>query len=277
MKAPTFSFTVPVAGIDLVRTPSLEAPDQVGGTVLVVDQDPDVADLIATYLTKRGYDVVKAHTAEEALALAIRVRPRVITLDVILEGTDGFELLQCLKDHEETAHIPVVVVSIICDEGRSCRLGASQYIEKPIDQQRLIEIIDPLVGSLASPVALVVDDDHSIVRVLSQSLRRRGFTVGAAYDGTEAIAAIEQHKPNIIITDLRMPRMDGYELIRRVKTTPEWRDIPIVIMTAHRIDRDRIDILELAEGRLSKPFSPELIAEQVEALLDRQYSMEPTL
>ncbi len=271
----TFSFTVPEAGIDLVRLPTLQAPDQVGGTVLVVDHDPDVADLIATYLIKRGYDVVKAHTAEEALALAIRVRPRVITLDVILEGADGFELLQCLKDHEETAHIPVVVVSIICDEGRSCRLGASQYLEKPIDQQRLIEIIDPLVGSLASPVALVVDDDHSIVRVLSQNLRRRGFTVAAAYDGVEAIAAIEQHKPNIIITDLRMPRMDGYELIRRVKTSPEWRDIPIVIMTAHRIDRERIDILELAEGRLAKPFSPELIAEQVEAMLDRQYVAEP--
>ena len=270
----TFSFTVPVAGVDMVRTPSLLPPEQVGGTVLVVDRDPDVADLIATYLIKRGYEVVKAHTADEALALAIRVRPRVITLDVILEGADGFELLQSLKDHEETANIPVVVVSIICDEGRSCRLGATDYLEKPIDQQRLIEIIDPIVGSVASPVALVVDDDHSIVRVLSQSLRRRGFTVAAAYDGEEALAAIELHKPDIIITDLRMPRMDGYELIRRVKTAPEWHDIPIVIMTAHRIDRERIDILNLAEGRLSKPFSPELIAEQVEALLDRQFAEE---
>jgi len=271
----TFSFAVPIARPDLVRTPSLEAPEQVGGTVLVVDQDPDVADLIETYLVKRGYDVVKAHTAEEALTIALRVRPRLITLDVILEGGDGFELLQCLKDHEETANIPVVVLSIICDEGRSCRLGAAEYLEKPIDQQRLIEIIDPLVGSVAFPVALVVDDDHSVVRVLSQSLRRRGFTVAAAYDGTEALAAIEQHKPNIIITDLRMPRMDGYELIHRVKTTPEWQSIPIVIMTAHRIDRNQIDILNLAESRLSKPFSPELIAEQVEAMLDRQFAVEP--
>lgn len=272
----TFSFTLPVAGTDMVRTPSLLAPEQVGGTVLVVDRDPDVADLIATYLVKRGYEVVKAHTAEEALALAIRMRPRVITLDVILEGTDGFELLQRLKDHEETTDIPVVVLSIICDEGRSCRMGATEYLEKPIDQQRLIEIIDPLVGSVASPVALVVDDDHSIVKVLTQSLRRRGFTVAAAYDGEEALAAIERHKPDIIITDLRMPRMDGYELIHQVKTSSEWHDIPIVIMTAHRIDRDRIDILDLAEGRLSKPFSPELIAEQVEALLDRQYAAEST-
>ncbi len=267
----TFSFSVPVAGSDLVRTPSLEAPDHVGGTVLVVDRDPDVADLIATYLVKRGYDVFKAYTAEEALALALRVRPRVITLDVILEGADGFELLQCLKDHEETADIPVVVLSIICDEGRSVRLGAAEYLEKPIDHKRLIEIIDPLVGSVASPVALVVDDDHSI---LSQSLRRRGFTVAAAYDGTEALAAIEQYTPDVIITDLRMPRMDGYELIHRVKTSADWRDIPIVIMTAHRIDRSRIDILELAEGRLSKPFSPEIIAEKVEALLERRYAEE---
>ncbi len=272
----TFSFTVPVAGMDMVRTPSLLPPEQVGGTVLVVDHDPDVADLIATYLIRRGYEVVKAHTAEEALALAIRVRPRVITLDVILEGADGFELLQSLKDHDETANIPVVVVSIICDEGLSCRLGATEYLEKPIDQQRLIEIIDPLVGSVAFPVALVVDDDRSIVSVLSQSLRRRGFTVAAAYDGEEALAAVQQHVPDIIITDLRMPRMDGYELIRHVKTTPEWRDIPIVVMTAHRIDRERIDILNLAEGRLSKPFSPELIAEQVEALLDGQYAEERT-
>jgi len=73
-----------------------------------------------------------------------------------------------------------------------------------------------------------------------------------------------------------MPRMDGYELIRRVKTSPEWRDVPIVVMTAHRIDRDRIDILNLAESRLSKPFSPELIAEQVESMLDRRYATEPT-
>jgi signal transduction histidine kinase/CheY-like chemotaxis protein len=270
----TFTFTVPVAAEDLVRTPSLLGPEQIGGTVLVVDQDTAAADLIATYLVKRGYEVVKAHTADEALALALRIRPRVITLDVILEGTDGFELLQSLKDHVETAKIPIVVVSIICDEGRSCRLGASEYLEKPIDQQRLIEIIDPLVGSVASPVALVVDDDQSIVRVLTQSLRRRGFTVAAAYDGEEAIAAIEQHKPDVIITDLRMPRMDGYELIRQVKTCEAWRDIPIVIMTAHRIDRDRIDILNLAQGRLSKPFSPELIADQVEALLDREYKVE---
>jgi signal transduction histidine kinase/CheY-like chemotaxis protein len=264
----TFWFTLPIAPGDLVRTPSLEAPDQIGGTVLVIDQDPDVADLIATYLVKRGYEVVKAHTAETALATAIRIRPRAITLDVILGDSDGFELMQRLKDHPETADIPIVVLSIICDEGRSCRLGAANYLEKPIDQKRLYEILDPIVGALDTPLALVVDDDRSVVKVLTQTLRRRGFTVASAYDGAEALASIAQNKPDIVLTDLRMPKMDGYEVIRRVKTTPEWADIPIVVMTAHRIDTSRMDILSMASGMLDKPFSPEAIAEKVEALLD---------
>ena len=263
----TFWFSLPLALDELVRTPSLEGPDSVGGTVLVIDRDPDVADLIETYLVKRGYDVVKARTADEALALAFRVRPVAITLDVILDHGDGFDLLHRLKEHERTKDIPVVVLSIVCDEGKSCRLGAANYLEKPIDHRRLLSMIDDIVGGIDSPVALVVDDDHSVVKVLSETLRRKGFAVVAAYDGLEAIASLEQRVPDIIVSDLRMPKMDGYELIQRVKTTPAWADVPILVMTGHRIDRSRVDVLHLATQYMRKPFSPELIADEVEALL----------
>ena len=266
-KGSTFWFKLPVAPDEMVRTPSLEGPDEVGGTVLVIDRDPEVADLIETYLRRRGYDVVKAHDAEEALEVALRVQPRAITLDVILHEGDGFDLLHRLKERSETKDIPVVVLSIVCDEGKSCRMGAANYLEKPIDQGRLLKIIDEIVGSISSPVALVVDDDQSVVKVLSETLRKKGFAVVAAYDGSEAVAALEQRIPDIIVTDLKMPKMDGYDLIQRVKTTPEWAEIPVLVMTAHRIDRDRIDILELAAHRLHKPFSPELIADEVEALI----------
>jgi signal transduction histidine kinase/DNA-binding response OmpR family regulator len=263
----TFWFSLPVASDEMVRMPSLEGPDEVGGTVLVIDRDPEVADLIETYLQRRGYDVVKAHTADEALAVALKVQPRAITLDVILHEGDGFDLLHRLKERPETKDIPVVVLSIVCDEGKSCRMGAANYLEKPIDQGRLLKIIDEIVGSISSPVALVVDDDRSVVKVLSETLRKKGFAVVAAYDGNEAVAALEQRIPDILVTDLKMPRMDGYDLIQRVKTTPEWAEIPVLVMTAHRLDRDRIDILELAAHRLHKPFSPELIADEVEALI----------
>jgi DNA-binding response OmpR family regulator len=263
----TFWFSLPIAAAEMVRTPSLVGPDEVGGTVLVIDRDPEVADLIETYLRRRGYDVVQAHDADEALKVALKVQPRAITLDVILHEGDGFDLLHRLKERPETRDIPVVVLSIVCDEGKSCRMGAANYLEKPIDQGRLLKIIDEIVGSISSPVALVVDDDRDVVRVLSETLRKKGFAVVAAYDGTEAVAALEQRIPDIMVTDLKMPKMDGYDLIQRVKTTPEWAEIPVLVMTAHRIDRSRIDVLELAAHRLHKPFSPELIADEVEALI----------
>ncbi len=263
----TFWFSLPVAPEEMVRQPSLEGPNEIGGTVLVIDHDPEVASLIETYLAKRGYTVVKAHTADEALAAALKHRPRAITLDVILGDGDGFDLLHRLKEREETKDIPVVVLSIVCDEGKSCRMGAANYLEKPIDHSRLLSMIDEIIGSIDSPVALVVDDDRSVVKVLSETLRKKGFAVIAAYNGLEAVAALEQRAPDVIVTDLRMPKMDGYELIQKVKTTPAWAEVPVLVMTAHRIDRSKLDVLHLATQYLRKPFSPELIADEVEALL----------
>ena len=204
------------------------------------------------------------------MATALRIKPGAITLDVILEGTDGFDLLHRLKEEPTTSKIPVVVLSIVCDEGRSCRLGAANYLEKPIDHGRLLDMIDQLVGGVSSPVALVVDDDRDVVKFLSETLRKKGFAVIGAYDGAEVIAALGQRLPDIIVTDLKMPKVDGYELIQKVKTTPQWADIPIVVMTAYRIDPERIDILDLATYHLNKPLSPEAIAEQVGALLERK-------
>lgn len=263
----TFTFALPVAPRELVRTPSVEGPVASGGKVLVVDRDPEIAALIETYLLKRGYEVIKAYNAADALEMAKSEKPRVITLDVILDGADGFELLQRLKDHEETATIPVVVLSIVCDEGRSCRLGAANYLEKPIDQARLLKVLDDLVGSITKPVVLIADDDHGIVDVMSMMLKARGFAVVSAYDGLEAMAAIEQHKPHLILLDLRMPNMDGYEVIKAVKGDEATADIPIVVMTAYHIDESRVDILSMAADSLSKPLSMESIADRVTELL----------
>ena len=268
----TFSFSLPVAPRELVRTPYLQGPAAVGGKILVVDRDPEVADLIETYLVKRGYDVTKAHSAAEALDKAINEQPLVITLDVILDSGDGFELLQSLKDRPETTNIPVVVLSIVCDEGKSCRLGAADYLEKPIDQKRLLRIIDSFVGSAKSPVALVVDDDRNIARVLTQMLRKRGFAVATAFNGLEAIAAIEKRIPDVMLLDLKMPEMDGYQVIKKVKTTEEWKEIPIIVMTAHRIDSEQIDVLKLAVSQLSKPLRPEDIADRVGELVQARFA-----
>ena len=261
----TFWFTLPLASPALVRTPSLEGPlGSPGGRILVVDESEEAANLIETYLTRRGYEVIKAFSSEEAWDRALQMRPRVVTLDVMLGEGAGFELLTHLKADERTADIPVVVLSIICDEGKSSRLGATGYLEKPINKERLIEIVDGLVGSVASPVALVVDDDRTIVDVLSRTLKQRGFAVMSAYDGKEAMAAVEGTRPHIILLDLRMPVMDGYEVLTALKADPETAGIPVVIMSAYNFEADRADVLKLADVCTCKPFDVEEFVTSIE-------------
>ncbi len=264
----TFAFTVPVAPEELVRTPDVAGPARASGTVLVIDHDPEIADLVEAYLRKRGYDVVKATSAAEARARVAEASPCLITLDVMLDDVDGFELLQQLKDDPSTAEVPILVLSIVCDEGKSLRLGAADYLEKPIDQTRLMRIVDGLVGIKESPLAVVADDDRHIVDVLARLLRNKGFAVAKAYNGRETMAAVERRTPDLILLDLKMPVMDGYQVIQEIKTHPRTSEIPIVVMTAHRIDHDRIDLLKLTAGQVSKPFSAEQLAERVERILD---------
>jgi signal transduction histidine kinase/CheY-like chemotaxis protein len=268
----TFWFTLPRASSDLVRMPTIEGPGGVGGTVLVVDQNPEVADLIETYLFKRGYDVLKAHSSEEAFDLAISESPAVITMDVMLEDGKGFELLKKLTNTPMTSRIPVVVLSIICDEGRSQRMGASGYLEKPIDRDKLASIIDDLVGSVASPVIMVVDDDKRINDLLCTNLKSLGYAVIAAYDGREAMVAVRTKRPDMILLDLRMPIMDGYQVIEELKGNPETREIPVVIMTAYHLDESRAGVLDLAAAQISKPIDENKLVERIQALVTERES-----
>ncbi len=266
----TFYFTCPIASAEMARTPQVRGPFDTTGKILVVDRDPEVCDLIGAYLKKHGYDVVYAHTATEALEMALEHEPTLITLDVMLDDMDGYELLEKLKGDERTSDIPVVVLSVVCDQGRSMRLGAADYLEKPIDSERLGDIVDSLVGAMSSPVVLVVDDDRDIVELLSTTLRKKGFAVAAAYDGREAIQAVKAKRPDLVLLDLRMPVMDGYEVIEELKGNEETSDIPIVVMTADRIDQERIGLLQFVTESMSKPLSAEAVAKHVEKILVKE-------
>ncbi len=263
----TFWFTLPQASPDLVRTPTVDGPSQVGGTVLVVDTNTEACDLIQAYLTKQGYDVLVAHDSQTAFELAVAEKPSAITLDVLMDSGDGFDLLRKLKDTPMTAKIPVVVLSIICDEGKSQRMGATGYLEKPIDRDRLVEIIEDIVGEVASPLVMVVDDDRRINDLICNTLKSKGFAVVAAYDGREAMVAVRHRSPDLVLLDLRMPVMDGYEVLAELKSDEATHDIPVVIMTAYRLDQTKADILRLAADQIAKPIDEgELVQRIAEAV-----------
>lgn len=273
-KGSTFWFTLPIASERLVRTPALEGPlGSPGGRILVVDDCEDAANLIATYLSRRGYEVARAFSADEARRLAIDFDPQVITLDVMLEQGAGFGLLEELKADPATKDIPVVVLSIICDEGRSVRCGATGYLEKPIDKERLLGVIDGLVGSVASPVVLVADDDRDIVDLLTRTLKQRGYALMAAYDGKEAMAAVARRRPDAILLDLRMPVMDGYEVLEALKSDPDTCEIPVVVMSAYEVDAERSGVLDLASQLVGKPFDVEEFVGRIESVVAQHAGM----
>jgi signal transduction histidine kinase/DNA-binding response OmpR family regulator/methyl-accepting chemotaxis protein len=209
-----------------------------GNLVLVIDDDPIAQDVVARLLAKEGFEVATAATGAEGLNLARELRPSVITLDVIMPGMDGWAVLSALKCSPDLSDIPVVMVTMTDDRRTGYLLGATEYLTKPIDPARLSAI----VTRNASPGAtvLVVDDEADARELTGRQLRRAGWKVTEANDGRSALQQIEQRRPDLIILDLMMPEMDGFEVIATLRAHPDWHAIPIVVVTAKEVtDEDQ--------------------------------------
>jgi signal transduction histidine kinase/DNA-binding response OmpR family regulator len=270
-KGSTFSFSLPV--FKKAKRPRSKLIKQ-GMRVLVVDDEPDIANLIQIYLQKEGYYVIKAFDGEEALSLARKEKPDLITLDIMMEGMDGFEVLRRLKADSSTASIPVVVISAILDEEKGYRLGAADYLAKSIDEDKLTYTINRLLGRVdeGRKKVLIVDDDQDIVAFLATSLERKGFTVLKAYDGSEGINLAKGEEPDLILLDLRMPNINGYQVIEELKKHDKASQIPIIVMTAYDFDESKTEILNLTAEQLSKPFSMRILTSKIRDLMRERQS-----
>jgi CheY-like chemotaxis protein len=205
----------------------------VQSTVLVIDDDPVVHDLMARFLTKEGVRVVVASSGEEGLLLAHSERPAVITLDVMMPGMDGWTVLATLKADPELSSIPVVIVTMTDDRRTGYALGASEYLTKPIDPGRLTAALRRQLGD-AAPTAsvLVVDDDPAVRRLTDQVLQREGWTVLQAENGRVGLRRVAESRPALIILDLLMPDMDGFEFLETLRRTDGCPTTPIIVLTA---------------------------------------------
>jgi signal transduction histidine kinase/CheY-like chemotaxis protein len=200
-----------------------------GGTVLVVDDDEAVRELMQRFLGREGFRVVATGRGEEALRLAREIAPDAITLDVMMPGMDGWAVLAALKADPLTADIPVVMVTIVDDRNLGYALGAADYLTKPIDRERLVAVLGR--HRPQRPI-LVVDDDPALRELLRRTLEREGYDVLEADDGRVALGRIEGRVPGLLLLDLMMPNMDGFELLTELRARPEWRAIPVVVVTA---------------------------------------------
>ena len=201
-------------------------------TVLVIDDDPTVHDLMHRFLSKEGLRMVAASHGEEGLQIAKALHPALITLDVLMPGMDGWAVLTALKADPDLAEIPVIIVTIGDDKQMGYALGAAEYLTKPIDWKRMAAILHKYRCARPPCRVLVVEDDEDMREVLRRRLEKEGWAVSEAANGREALERVAESRPELILLDLMMPEMDGFQFLEEVRKQEEWRSIPVVVVTA---------------------------------------------
>ena len=239
--------------------------------MLVVEDDDHIATVLRTYLEADGYRVERVRDGQEAIVGAREMLPFAITLDISLPKLDGWSVLNALKREAATADIPVIVVSIVDNRDFGLVLGATEYLVKPIDHDRLRSLLHGLDGirPTADGSVLVVDDDPALRDVLSSVLAEDGWRVETAEDGDAALRSIERERPTAMVLDLMMPRVDGFEVLQSVRKQSHLRDLPVVIVTAKELTEE--DRQRLAQGAerviLKQALRLEDLREEVRTLL----------
>ena len=213
-------------------------------TVLVIDDDPNALDLLGRTLQGAGLHVVTASDGREALNLARTLQPSAITLDVLMPGMDGWSVLRELKADPLTREIPVVMVTMTDDREHGAALGATDFLTKPVDRAKLVELLARCAPGEATPRALVVDDQADSRTVLRHALESADWQVTEAENGRVALERVAVAQPSLILLDLMMPVMDGFEFVIELRKVDAWHQIPIVVVTAKDVteeDRRRLN------------------------------------
>jgi signal transduction histidine kinase/CheY-like chemotaxis protein len=219
------------------RDSSSTALDQIEGlaggrTVLAIDDNPEALEIIERILVKAGLSVVTASSAEEGLRLAHEVRPSVITLDVVMPDMDGWSVLRALKADPVLSEIPVVMLTMVDDKSQAFALGATDFLTKPVDREQLLRVVERYQGADERRTILIVEDDEPTRDVMARTLAKSDCRVLEASNGREALDHLAVEKPSLILLDLMMPVMDGFDFLLEMRGHPDWLTIPVVVVTA---------------------------------------------
>ncbi|XYD10175.1 response regulator [Methylobacterium sp. NMS12] len=241
----TFTLTLPArfesgAGEDAEPAAS-DAGDR--GTILVVDDDAATRDLLARFLEREGFAVTVAEDGRRGLDLARNLHPRAVLLDVTMPQMDGWAVLRAIRADPEIGATPIVMVTVLDEQNLAFSLGATDYLQKPIDWGSLRQIVDRFRLASGDGAILVVEDEADVRDHVCAYLAREGFPVREAENGLRALESLEAERPSLILLDLMMPEMDGFAFLRALRARPDSRDIPVVVLTAKDItaeDRRRL-------------------------------------
>jgi PAS domain S-box-containing protein len=247
-KGSVFTVRLPadVPAADEAAAPSAEAGADPPGaaTVLVIDDEPGARELLSRFLSSEGFRPVTAAGGKEGLRLAKQVRPAVILLDVMMPGMDGWAVLTALKADPRVADIPVILLTMLDDRSVGYMLGAAEYLTKPIDAQRLTAVLARYRPTRTAAPLLIVEDDLTTRQVLRRALTRQGWVVEEAENGRVGLERVAANRPQLILLDLLMPDVDGFEFLGELRDREDWRSIPVVVLTAKDLTPEERALLQ---------------------------------
>ena len=211
--------------------------------ILVVDDDAATRDLLARFLEREGFAVAMAEDGRRELEMARALRPRAVLLDVTMPHMDGWAVLRALRADPDIGAMPIVMITVLDEQNLAFSLGATDYLQKPIDRASLKAVIERFRPASGAGPILVVEDEPDVRAQLCTFLRREGFSVREAEHGRQALDAFTEERPSLVLLDLMMPEMDGFGFLRALRADPARRDVPVVVLTAKDItaeDRRRL-------------------------------------
>jgi len=258
-----FYFCLPVA--EGVREPPSRRTESSSlsaapARILVIEDDPATAQLIQSQLTSAGYEVLVCGEPQNALEMAARFQPGAITLDIVMKPKNGWEVLSQLKRDKRTAQIPLIVVSIVDQPSMGMLLGADEYLVKPVDKSTLLGAIRLHVSirpatAPGRPI-LVVEDDAATREFIAEMLSAQGYAVATAADGAEARAQVAASLPELVILDLVLPEVSGFELLREWRASPRTADLAVFILTSMDLTQEEQSYLRTHAESLFRKQEP---------------------
>jgi DNA-binding response OmpR family regulator/anti-sigma regulatory factor (Ser/Thr protein kinase) len=240
-----FYFSLPLTAITPVQ------PTQTSVTVprarkapriLVIEDNAVTGQLIRSQLTSSGYETLKCEEPERATDMAAELQPDAITLDLLMKPVHGLEILLRLKNDARTSKIPVIVVTIVDQPGLGTALGADEYLLKPVDKATLLAAVERCLrsrgGAAPTRAILVVEDDVSTLEMIVELLRAYGYAVSTAADGEQARASVAQSLPELVILDLMLPKMSGFELLDEWRSNLRTADLSVFVLTSKDLTKE---------------------------------------
>jgi PAS domain S-box-containing protein len=215
-----------------------EPEDETAPLVLIIDDDPVACDLVSRLLAREGYRVAVARDGAEGLLLARDLAPDVITLDVLMPGMDGWAVLQALKADPALAAIPVVMITVLDEKPLGFELGATGYLTKPVDRDRLTGLLQRVAPQRAEAPVLIVEDEPDVRELLRRIVEAEGYRVVEAENGGTGMARVAEETPCLILLDLMMPEVDGFAFLDALRGTDAGRAVPVIVITAKDLTRE---------------------------------------